>query len=112
MFLSGFLEMEFEGHKEVGILGFRGGVSVFGVGKRHCMLQFWILVSKFYLRSILAVDISSFCLAKKVVVVRMVVTVGYHTGPLRLCLGLQFQHAVLKICNKTFLTNSAVGKML
>ena len=76
------------------------------------MQQFWMLLSKFYLRSLLAVDISSFCLAKKVVVVRMAVTVQYHTGTWRLYLGLQFQHVVLKITNKRCSTNSAVGKML
>lgn len=76
------------------------------------MLQFWMLVSKFYLRSLLSVDLSFFCLAKKVVVVRMAVTVGYHTGTLRLYLGLQFQHVVLKITNERCSTNSAVDKML
>jgi len=50
------------------------------------MLQFWVLVSKFYPRSLLVVGISSFCLAEKVVVIRTTVIVGAQ----RLYLGLQF----------------------
>lgn len=73
---------------------------MFGAGKRHYMMQFWMLVSKFYQRCLLAVDISSFCLTKQVEVVKMAVTVGCCTGTRRLYLGLQFQHVVLKITNK------------
>lgn len=81
------------------------------MGTKYYMLQFWILVPKFYLSSLLAVCISSFFFAKKIVVVRMTVTVGHPTtGRWRLYLGLQFQHVVLKIIYKGYSTTSAVGK--
>lgn len=55
--------------------------------KKQNILQFWRLVPKFYQMSHLFVGISS-CLAKKVVVV--IVIVGYHTGAHRLYLDLHF----------------------
>ena len=49
-----------------------------------------------------------FSLAKKIIVERTAVTVGYHTGTWRLCLGLQFQHVVLKIIYEGSTTNYIV----